>query len=110
MYAPIYDQNENPIGYVGGGVFSAQLEEVLSNLKISGMENTQFYMVNTQTKMNLINPDEKLLATESEDPILLDVIDRANEHPKTKTGHFTTDGKFVQYVNMAGRSWVLVLV
>lgn len=110
MYAPIYDQNENPIGYVGGGVFSAQLEEVLSNLKISGMENTQFYMVNTQTKMNLINPDEKLLATESEDPILLDVINRANEHPKTKTGHFTTDGKFVQYVNMAGRSWVLVLV
>ena len=110
MYAPIYDQNENPIGYVGGGVFSAQLEEVLSNLKISGMENTQFYMVNTQTKMNLINPDENLLATESEDPILLDVIDRANEHPKTKTGHFTTDGKFVQYVNMAGRAWVLVLV
>lgn len=110
MYAPIYDQNENPIGYVGGGVFSAQLEDVLSNLKISGMENTKFYMVNTQTKMNLINPDEKLLATESEDPVLLDVINRANEHPKTKTGHFTTDGKFVQYVNMAGRSWVLVLV
>ena len=110
MYAPIYDQNENPIGYVGGGVFSAQLEDVLSNLKISGMENTKFYMVNTQTKMNLINPDEKLLATESEDPVLLNVIDRANEHPKTKTGHFTTDGKFVQYVNMAGRSWVLVLV
>lgn len=110
MYAPIYDQNENPIGYVGGGVFSAQLEDVLSNLKISGMENTKFYMVNTQTKMNLINPDEKLLATESEDPVLLNVINRANEHPKTKTGHFTTDGKFVQYVNMAGRAWVLVLV
>ena len=110
MYAPVYDQNENPIGYVGGGVFSAQLEDVLSNLKISGMKNTQFYMVNTQTKMNLINPDEKLLATESEDPVLLDVIDRANEHPKTKTGHFTTDGKFVQYVNMASRAWVLVLV
>ena len=110
MYAPIYDQNENPIGYVGGGVFSDQLEDVLSNLKISGMKNTQFYMVNTQTKMNLINPDEKLLATESEDPVLLDVIDRANEHPKTKTGHFTTDGKFVQYVNMASRAWVLVLV
>lgn len=110
MYAPVYDQNENPIGYVGGGVFSAQLEDVLSNLKISGMKNTQFYMVNTQTKMNLINPDEKLLATESEDPVLLDVIDRANEHPKTKTGHFTTDGKFVQYVNMASRDWVLVLV
>ena len=110
MYAPIYDHNENPIGYVGGGVFSAQLEDVLSNLKISGMKNTQFYMVNTQTKMNLINPDEKLLATESEDPVLLDVIDRANEHPKTKTGHFTTDGKFVQYVNMASRAWVLVLV
>ena len=110
MYAPIYDHNENPIGYVGGGVFSDQLEDVLSNLKISGMKNTQFYMVNTQTKMNLINPDEKLLATESEDPVLLDVIDRANEHPKTKTGHFTTDGKFVQYVNMASRAWVLVLV
>ena len=110
MYAPVYDQNENPIGYVGGGVFSAQLEDVFSNLKISGMENTKFYMVNTQTKMNLINPDEKLLATESEDPVLLDVIDRANEHPKTKTGHFTTDGKFVQYVNMASRAWVLVLV
>ena len=110
MYAPVYDQNENPIGYVGGGVFSAQLEDVLSNLKISGMKNPQFYMVNTQTKMNLINPDEKLLATESEDPVLLDVIDRANEHPKTKTGHFTTDGKFVQYVNMASRAWVLVLV
>ena len=110
MYAPIYDHNENPIGYVGGGVFSAQLEDVLSNLKISGMKNTQFYMVNTQTKMNLINPDEKLLATESEDPVLLNVINRANEHPKTKTGHFTTDGKFVQYVNMASRAWVLVLV
>ena len=65
MYAPIYDQNENPIGYVGGGVFSDQLEDVLSNLKISGMKNTQFYMVNTQTKMNLINPDEKLLDRKS---------------------------------------------
>ncbi len=109
MYAPVYDDNGSPIGYVGGGVFSAELEDVLSGLSVTGLEHAHFYMVNTITAMNLINEDESLLATETEDPVLLQVIEHVQNAPDQTIGNFRYGNDLIQYTNMADRSWALVV-
>ena len=109
MYAPVYDDNDSPIGYVGGGVFSAELEDVLSGLSVTGLEHAHFYMINTTTAMNLINEDESLLATETEDPVLLQVIEHVQKAPDQTIGNFRYGNDLIQYTNMADRSWALVV-
>lgn len=109
MYAPVYNVDGSPIGYVGGGVFSSELESTLSGLSIAGLKDAHFYMVNTETKMNLINEDESLLATETEDPVLLKVIDDIQKNPDKQIGNIRMGNQLVQYANMPDRNWALVL-
>lgn len=83
MYVPVFDTDgKTPIGYVGAGVFNTQLDKILKNNSIAGLANSQFYMVNTETKINYINPDPKTLTKETTDPILLKQIEL------TKNGSF----------------------
>lgn len=111
MYAPVYDADgKTPLGYVGGGVFSEELEEALNKMNLSGLDEYDFYMVNTETKINLINKDEEVLALETEDPLLLSVIDEINQNPDVVTANMDKDGKMIEYVNMPDRSWALILV
>lgn len=83
MYVPVFDTDgKTPIGYVGAGVFNDQLDTILKKNSISGLTKSQFYMINTETKINYINPDKKTLAKETTDPILLKQIELTKKQKK----------------------------
>lgn len=110
MYAPVYDTDgKTPLGYVGGGVFSSELADSLGMLSLAGLEGSKFYMVNTETKINLINEDEELLALETEDELLLSVIDEIQANPDVLMKNIKYKDKMVQYVYMPQRQWALIL-
>lgn len=46
IYQAVFDENGNPVGLVGGGVFTTGLIQILDALTMQGMENAEYCMVN----------------------------------------------------------------
>lgn len=111
MYAPIYDTDgKNMLGYVGGGVFADELASSLGKISVSGLDDTKLYMVNTETKINLINEDESVLGLETEDEMLLDVISHIESEPEALLKSIKYKDKVIEYRNIPDRNWALILV
>lgn len=111
MYAPIYDTDgKNMLGYVGGGVFADELASYLRKISVSGLDGAKLYMVNTETKINLINEDESVLGLETKDEMLLDVISQIESDPEVLLKSIKYKDKVIEYRNIPDRNWALILV
>lgn len=76
MYCPVFDTDGKTIlGYVGGGPFVEELEKQLYDLK-SENDTLRYYMVNTETNMYIFADDSSLIATDIQDDMLLNIIDK----------------------------------
>jgi len=112
LYTPIYDEKGEPIGYAGGGVFSFQLKAVLDTTKAYGLEGAKFYMINVNTGTHIMDDNEELLATEIENPMLLQVIERINANAAdTSFNYKDEDGNavLVNYVSLQEKGWAVVV-
>lgn len=78
MYCPVYKGDEM-IGYVGGGPFGEQLQKSLDALKVEGLDNASFTMINTKTNTYIFSKDSKKIAKEIKDPMLLNVSESAKK-------------------------------
>lgn len=78
MYCPVYKGDEM-IGYVGGGPFGEQLQKSLDALKVEGLDNASFTMINTETNTYIFSKDSKKIAKEIKDPMLLNVSESAKK-------------------------------
>ena len=115
MYYPVLKDGEM-IGYVGGGVFHTDLEELLQSFKLSGVSSSNFYMLNTETGITFTDTEateaeqETVIAQETTRPVLLEVISRAQSQPD---GHFEFNDsgkvKIVNYKTIPGYEWALVI-
>ncbi len=108
------------IGYVGAGVFHTDLEQLLENLEIAGIENSNFYMINTATKITYTDTQateeeqETVIAQETTRPILLEVIKRVNDNGVEKDQFEFKDPDsnktlVVNYETIPGRDWAVVI-
>jgi methyl-accepting chemotaxis protein len=115
MYCPIYDSDgKTPLGFVGGATLASNLKTVLDKLKINGLENVKYTLINANKGTYIFDENEKLMATQIEDPILLSIIDKVTEKPELSTDTVEYAGaegeKYVAaYKNIPERGWVLVL-
>lgn len=114
MYAPVYE-NGSLIGYVGGGVFNTVLENILRKIDVCGIENSDFYMINTDTNITYIATDDyssEQIAQPITDPMLREV--------STRVGSGSTSGTFeaknnqktvitVNFVSDTSRHWTVIL-
>lgn len=78
MYCPVYKGDEM-IGYVGGGPFGEQLQKSLDALKVEGLDNASFTMINTKTNTYIFSNDSKKIAKEIKDPMLLNISESAKK-------------------------------
>lgn len=73
QYCPVYDDDGTTIlGYVGGGPRAEELKNFLASAKNSGAAT--YYLINVASSVYIFAKEESLMATEIEDPMLLDVI------------------------------------
>ena len=78
MYCPVYDTDGTTmIGYVGGGPFAEDLEDLLNKLRNEG-DTAGYYMINTQTGKYIFADNHELMATDIQDGMLLQIIDKIN--------------------------------
>ncbi len=117
MYAPVM-KNDEMIGYVGGGVFHFELEDLLKETTLTGAEESNFYMINTATKITYTDTEaseaeqEAVIAQETTRPLLLEVIQRSGTASSDQFEFKDAEaGKtyVVNYKLIPGRDWAVVI-
>ena len=119
MYCPVYEGNEM-IGYVGAGVFHTDLEDLLGSYKLNGVDNSYFYMINTETGITYTDTEataeeqEEVIAKEITRPVLLEVVNKVNNENLEK-GQFefknpdTGKTEIVNFKIIPGRNWAVII-
>jgi len=72
MYCPVFDTDGSTIlGYVGGGPFADELDDFMASAE---KDASTYYMIDVTTKQYIFAEEEKLMATDIQDEMLLNVI------------------------------------
>lgn len=113
MYRACLDDNGNPIGLVGGGIFTDGLIATLDGLPNGGMEQMQYYMVNVNTGEYIFHGNSELIATVAKEKYITDIVDilRGNKENQTSMLEYNENGTeyFAAYNYMASRGWVFII-
>ncbi len=107
MYRAVYDENNNPIGYVGGGIFTTALKELLDSLTVNGLENAKYYLVNSDTGEYIFHESDEKIGTVTENPYILEAL--KTMHSESNGFNETDKGDITAYHHMKDRGWVFVL-
>ena len=113
MYRACLDDSGNPIGLVGGGIFTDGLIATLDGLPTGGMDQMQYYMVNVNTGEYIFNGNSELIATVAEEKYITDILDalRGNKENQSSVLEYNEDGTgyLAAYNYMADRGWVFIM-
>lgn len=113
MYCPIFE-NQRCIGYVGAGVYASRLMDVLLNLNIEGLPNSEYVFLNVEDSVYLYHENEQLLNTETTDSGYLEIIRRIKENDSIEVNTYSyQDDKGVEqlvvYKYLKDRGWVFMV-
>ena len=111
MYKAVYDENDNPIGFVGLGIFTEDLINTLNSLSIKGIENSTYSMVNVGRYV--FNDDADLMYKPADNSNIQDLCKKYAGSKQSDDGSFEykKDGKkyvsIYSYIPQYG--WLLML-
>ena len=107
MYKAVKDEEGQPIGLVGCGIFTDGIIETLDTLPLNGLESVKYYLVNVPTKQYIFHEDTEMVTKESEDPVILEILDKLSDGETT--GHVELNGIMASYHHMKDRDWIFVM-
>lgn len=113
MYYPIFD-NQKCIGYVGAGVYASRLMDVLLDLDIEGLPNSEYIFLNVDNGTYLYHPDESLLNTQTSEPGYQDILQQIKAEGNTQAGTYSYQDEngirqLVVYKYLKDRNWVFMV-
>lgn len=111
MYKAIYDENGNPIGIVGCGIYINGLKEILDKLPTGDLDNARYYLINTSKKEYIFNDDEEKLGAQVED-YFVTIIDKVRNGGEIIDKFEYTDNKdkmILVYKYTSNRNWLFAL-
>lgn len=113
MYYPLFEGQEC-IGYVGAGVYASRLMDVLLDLNIEGLPNSEYVFLNVETGKYLYHEDESLLNTETADSGYLEILARIKADGSTEAGTYSYRdengvNQLVVYKYLKDRNWVFMV-
>ena len=88
MYYPLFEGKEC-IGYVGAGVYASRLMDVLLDLNIEGLPNSEYVFLNVETGLYLYHKDEALLNTKTTDSGYLEILRQIKEEGSSQAGIYS---------------------
>lgn len=94
----MYDENGEPLGYVGGGPFLSGLNKLLEDTKVEELQNEQYSIIDTQNMIYAYHEDSNLVTVEVEDAALKAVVEEAMNG--NDTGVHYDNGKMIVYKNI----------
>lgn len=113
MYKACYDDSGQPVGFVGGAIFTTGLFDELNNLPKNGLENSNFYLVNVKTGEYIYHEDKEKVATVVEEAYVLDIISRLQNNPDGGDAYteykIGNEDYLATYHYMADKGWVFII-
>ncbi len=108
MYCPVYDGG-SIVGYVGGGTYVEDLESALNELR-SDEDTSTYFMVNTETNHYIFADDSSLIATEIEDEMLLEIMEKVKAGEESGELSFTNDAgkQIANFRAIPEHNWVII--
>lgn len=111
IYRACYDDNNNPVGLVGGGIFTEGLVNILDNLPAEGMKQLKYYLVNTKTGEYIFHSDKEKITKVAEEQYIKDILKQIRDGDGSGSLTFE-DGDteyLASYQFMDGRDWAFVI-
>jgi diguanylate cyclase (GGDEF)-like protein len=113
MYKAVYDESGQPIGLVGLGIFTDQLVNTLNELKIKGVEESMYTMVNVADTKYIFNNDPDLIGSTANNKSIKNIcLQLSDENAKTEGSFgYKQNGKsyISTYTYMPKYNWLLML-
>lgn len=108
----IYDDNNNPIGLVGGGPFLSELGAILNQVHVAGLDHARYSVVDAVAGVYIYSPDEELLTKPVEDENLLAIINNYENSPKGSEDYISESDKkehIIIYSTIPEYKWILTV-
>lgn len=113
MYRAVLDENGNPIGLVGGGVFTTGLIQLLDSLTMQGMESAEYCMVNAANGQYIFCDDSEMVAQEAQEEYIRTLCGQYAGKTENAIGftEYTDNGieNIATYYYMADRGWLFIV-
>lgn len=106
MYRAVLDEDGNPIGLVGGGMFTTGIKETLNSMSDNESFTSKVYLIDRLSKKFIFHEDETLVGSEVEDELLL----RASDVTNTTSGKIETEDSVAVYSSMNDGDWMFIMV
>ena len=114
MYKAVFDENDQPLGFVGLGIFTNQLINNLNELSIKDMDNSTYSMVNVKDDKYVFHADSAMIGEYASNKKIASICDSISGGGQEYEGSFTYTGDDgIEYVStytyMPEYGWLLLL-
>ena len=94
----IYDDNNQPIGLVGGGPFLSGLNKILDTLQPAGIEDSEYAILDTASMIYTYHTNNEMLMQPIEEETMLEIIERVNNGDTPGIYHSSTHAIAYKYL------------
>ncbi len=113
MYRACYNEEGEPIGLTGCGIYTDGLVELLDNLPSDGMENLKYSLVNVNTGEYIFNSDPEMITQVAQEEYVQSIISGlrsgASANVNVTSYREKNEKNYVAYNYMADRGWVFLI-
>ncbi len=88
MYKAVYDSDHEPIGLVGLGIYTDSLVNTLNDLKIKGVNDSIYSMVNVQDSKYIFNTNSELVGSPTTNKSIKKICLKLGDGQGDPEGHF----------------------
>lgn len=106
MYRAVLDSEGNPIGLVGGGIFTTGIKTVLDSMPNAGTESSNYYLIDRVNQIYIFHSNPELVGAEVEDALLKNVIDTSKSESQ---GMVESDEDIAVYSVSDNGNWVFIM-
>lgn len=109
IYAPVYDDNGNAIGFAGAAFYTTGLEEILNSFAEENDIEVRYSLINAMNGQYIFDDNEELVGTECmDDNILQAMSDFVNGRVRGKCS-YSNDYEIASCYYMYSRSWMFIV-